>query len=195
MAEVKIYDWNGTLVTVDGFRRWVRDTNLALAVRFYDSGQEERTAATQDIKKIFEYASNEGLYPVELFPGVAERLQQDQKEGYQRLVFSTISPDTLNKQAQALGIRDKIDQIIPLDDVLKYGNIVGAVKEDPRVYAHLVQMLGLEKAQAYTDDTPARAVAAAESRAFNKVYLFDPKNAAKPGEGYSVIDNIFKAAG
>ena len=193
-SKVKIYDWNGTLITVEGFRAWVREAHPALAADFYGLDQDVRKAATPDLKRVFEDASNRGLYPCELFPNVAKRLEQDRQEGYARVVFSTVNQDTLDRQMCNFGIRQNIDRIVSLDEVKQDGNLLDAVKEDPRVYGHLVTMLGVARARAYTDDTPARAVAAVTAGVFDKVYLFDPENKAKLGEGYALIDDLMKAA-
>jgi len=191
MSEVKAYDWNGTLVTIDGFRRWIREQSehKDLVAQFYDGDTDSKRAATPEMRAVFEDASQRGVYPVSLFPQVVERLERDGEEGYLRVVLSTVSPEPLARQAAELGIGNKIDQFVSLEEVLRFSGLQSLAKEDAGVYRSLAAMLGLP-CKTYVDDTPARVVAARDATVFQRVFLFDSKGTAEAGQGYTVVTNI-----
>ena len=93
MSQVKVYDWNGTLVTVEGFRTLLRETEPELFDNYYNKGKDDPNIRRQfkpRITEIFEDANIHGLYPVELHTHVRERLELDKQQGYARAIFSTV---------------------------------------------------------------------------------------------------------
>ena len=207
MEETRVYDWNGTLVTKDGFLDYLRTDHPEVYQEYWIAGRTDRSAkerAKPRVIELFEHASEHDLYAVELFPHVRERLQQDRDEGLVRTVFTSVSREALIKQAARLGIRDVLDEIVSLNEVMQRFGLASAIKEDPAVYQRLAELLqekGFGKLVSYVDDGLPRIQAAAQANevlrqqgklSFERVYHFDPKAPASPvpGEGYTVINDL-----
>ncbi|MBI2665638.1 hypothetical protein HYX12_03390 [Candidatus Woesearchaeota archaeon] len=210
--EVSLWDWNGTLTTIDKFRAWVKDNHPELWQQYYINGENDpdvRRVAKPEILRLFEHATEKGLYPVKLFSNAEARLRQDADSGLVTVVFTSISPEMVRTKARELGIKDLLNEVIGLDEVLgHYGLPMTTIKEDPIVYQCLARYLrgegsftGIEK---YIDDGLPRVQAALkanlELRAqgeleFRRLYHFDhkAKERVQQREGYSVISDLLEA--
>src|SRR3989338_8699205 len=98
--QARIYDWNGTLVTKDGFLDYLRNDHPGVYQEYWIAGKTDKAArerAKPRVVELFEYASENDLYTVELFPHVRERLEHDRTEGLVRAVFTSVSREALTK--------------------------------------------------------------------------------------------------
>lgn len=205
--QARIYDWNGTLVTKDGFLDWLKSEHRNVYDEYWVRGktdQEAKRKAKPEVARLFEYASENDLYTVALFPHVRERLHQDRQEGSVRMVFSTVSREALTTQANRLGICSELDQIVSLTEVMQRFNLTAAIKEDPTVYQHLALLLrerGFDHLKSYIDDGLPRVQAAVKANEilrqdekihFQQLYHFDPEAAASPQylTGYTTVNDF-----
>lgn len=198
--DARIYDWNGVLVSTDGFRGWLREKHPRLFEEFYFVEKEEiqlKKKPDQELLGIYEKATNECLYPIFLLPRVTEKLKLDKNENCARLVFTSAPRSTVLSKITEFGLENLVDEIITIDD-LAIGNLT---KEDPKVFQYLAKHivnLGLMPC-AYTDDSQRRIMAAVEANrsltregqeTIRKLYLFDPKTENQQKQGYQTVNDL-----
>lgn len=205
--QTRIYDWNGTLVTKDGFLDYLKADHPEVYQEYWIKGKTDKAAkerAKPRVVELFEYASDNDLYAVELFPHVRERLEQDRAEGLVRTVFTSVSKEALTKQASRLGMRDALDEIVSLNEVMQHFRLASAIKEDPSVYVYLAQFLGekgFDQLKSYVDDGLPRVQAAVKANEqlrqegktpFQLIYHFNPeeKESPKHNAGYTTINDF-----
>lgn len=208
--QARIYDWNGTLVTKEGFLEYLHQDHPEVYREYWIQGKTDKAAkerAKPRVVELFEYASENDLYTVELFPQVRERLKQDHVEGLVRTVFTSVSKEALTTQAVRLGIRDALDEIVSLNEVMQRFGLTNAIKEDPSTYICLAQFLGekgFTSLKSYIDDGLPRIQAVlraneglSESRnlpklTFNQLYHFNPEEKESPRQntGYTTINDF-----
>ncbi len=201
MAEVKLYDWNGVLVSADGFRSWLKQTHADLHHLFVELGQKDE-ANTVEVRRIYEEATNLNLYPLQLMGGARERLTQDYSSGFIRTIFTSIPRHTFNSQLSGLGIQDLVDEVIVLEDIAARFNLPTNIKENPQVFAALLELVStdLGRPLTYVDDGLKRVEAAVLGNqqftqqgrlGLERIYHFDlktqPKNTDKD---YIIVNNL-----
>lgn len=208
----RIYDWNGTLATKDGFLDYLKADHPEVYQEYWIQGKTDKAAkerAKPRVVELFEYASENDLYAVELFPHVRERLEQDRAEGLVRTVFTSVSVEALTKQAVRLGIRDALDEIVSLNEVMRRFGLASAIKEDSSIYRNLAELLkekGFDKLVSYVDDGLPRIQAVVQANEllqqpgrlpFGQVYHFDPQAKVSPQikERYTVINDFLHING
>ena len=207
MFSARVSDWNGTYITKDGFLSYLQAEYPELYEAYWIRGKtdlEAKRQAKPEVFKIFETASENALYPVELMPHVRERLHRDHQEGYARVIFSSISSEALSRQATKLGIREELDHIVSLNELMQRFSLSTAIKEDPEVYRYLAVLLhqkGFDHLDTYTDDGLPRVQAAVAAnqrlieegqKGFEMVYHFNPDALLSPAleAGYTTINDL-----
>ncbi len=205
MDETRVYDWNGVLITVDGFWRYLQehhsDVYDAYKVRG-DRDPEVKRAVRPRLLEIYEAATLEGLYPVELIPHVHERLASDREQGLLRTIFTSAPRVTIERQLGELGV--SVDQVVVLADIQREFGLSAAIKEDPAVFEALARYLpkrGMGTPVSYVDDAVNRIKAAVQANSrlrdtgnqeLGRLYLFDSKAATSPiaSQEYTTINNL-----
>ena len=168
MKKLKLYDWNGTLVTLDGLRAYFEEHHAQLWHEYKILGDRDPELKKKHLPRMMElveYATQNDLYPVNVMPRAVERLQADQTEGFRRVVFTSISRELLRKQSRELGIANLVDEVITLEDMKQEFGLEGVTKESPETYQALVQFLqqhNLGICETYTDDGKPRIITAVE---------------------------------
>src|SRR3989344_1513761 len=144
VQQTRVYDWNGNLVTKEGALIYLEREHPEVYHEYWVLGKtdpEAKRRAKPKVAELFEYASENDLYPIDLFPHVQERLQEDRKQGIARIIFSTLSAQAIHTQATRLGIRDELDYLISLSEVMQRFTLSTAIKEDSEVYKCLALLL------------------------------------------------------
>jgi len=206
--KISLWDWNGTLVTKDDFLRWLQETHSDVYEAYWIRGKTDsaaKSAAKPEVVRLFEYASANDLYQVELIPNARERLLQEHRQGRECAVFTSIPKATLQSQVVKLRLTAEIDHAFSLDAVMERFNLPPqTTKEDPHTYqllARYLQEQGVREISMYTDDGLPRIQAAAFANIelkpgvdlhFGSLYHFDPgaKLQLQQKEGYRVINNL-----
>ena len=101
MKKTKVYDWNGVLITKDGFRNWLKETEPELFEKYFILGKEDKELKRRirpQILAIHEEVVDQGVYPVELLPNVETRLDRDAQEGYNRTIFTSSPRKIIDNQ-------------------------------------------------------------------------------------------------
>jgi FMN phosphatase YigB (HAD superfamily) len=204
MRNAKLYDWSGVLVSVDGFRTWLREERSDLFFEHYD-WDESRGIATlkkrpsQEVLDLFEEATTRGLYQLKLLQNVQERLSRDSVEGYVRVAFTSVPRAILGPQLQDLGVANYLDEIVTVEDLNQIFRTTLA-KEDPLLFQYLndhVRTRGLNPV-VYVDDSIKRIEAAVQANnnlpeewmKIARLYLFDQKKAPGGEEGYQRVNDL-----
>ncbi|MCK4589441.1 MAG: hypothetical protein KAT77_03295 [Nanoarchaeota archaeon] len=207
MKKTKVYDWNGVLITVDGFKDWLRETDPELFNDYFVKGEENKELKRKvrpQLLALYEDATNQGLYPVDLLPNVNERLEQDEREGYVRTIFTSSPRKIINFKLQDLSLTGKVDEVIVLDDIITEFGLQGAMKEDPVIFKSLIDFIlkhNIGQPATYTEDSQKRLESALEAnrilswegrKGFERIYLFDPKaeQAVTAGKGYTKVNDL-----
>ena len=200
--QTRLYDLNGVFLTVDGFWQFLEAEHPDI-FRDYkilgDKDAELKRKVRPKMLAVYEHATDNGLYPVELMPHVKERLETDRAQGYRRTVFTSAPRTTAEKQLDSFGV--SIDHVLVLDDIQREFNLPGAMKEDPAVFEALAQYVrqhGLGNPVSYVDDSQKRIHAAVQANQalgehnLGTLFLFDLKVPMSPAPGaeYTTINDL-----
>lgn len=202
---VKVYDYNGVLLNVEGFRAYVRHMFPELARDYYDKGSKDielKRKLKPTITTLFEQATAEGAYPVGLMPHARERLLEDKDLGYEVAVFTTVNEKLVHEHLGKFQIHPFIDTVISLDELVSVYHLGRAVKEDHQTFLCLMEMLaaqGFHTFRSYTDDTQQRIEAAVAANAqrgerprFERIYLLG--KCSSEGNGFSAVKDLLEVA-
>ena len=206
-SKLKVYDYNGVLVSVDGFKEFLRENHPQIYDIWVVQGAvdpEVKRAAKGRVNELFETANREGSYPISLMPHVKGRLQLDNDQGYQVAVFTTCTRELVEEKTRELGIRPCIHHIISLDELISIYNIEGAIKEDPRTFAFLMEHLSRTGAdlRSYADDSEIRIQAMMQAKkvrssegkpVFENAYWLASTKDPSEKQGYRIINDIMLA--
>ena len=204
--KTKVYDWSGTLISIAGFMDYFKANHPELYHQYTVLGAKDkelkRRVRPQAIR-IFEDATNSGLYEVGLLPNVRERLELDRQGSYVRTIFTSSPREVLINQIKGLGVGDCIDEIVVLDDIIRSSGVESIMKEDPMTFRYLMDLLRVARfdLRSYTDDSQGRVVSAVSAnkdvagrglRGFERMYLLDSKQevAQNSEEGYIRINDL-----
>jgi phosphoglycolate phosphatase-like HAD superfamily hydrolase len=206
MNKLKLYDFNGVLVSVDKFREYLKQSNPDLYHTYYIEAEKDielKRKFKNIIRDAYDYATDNGLYEMSLIPGAVERLRKDHELGYSTGTFTTMRLPSLVQMLDRLGINGELNHIVPLEEIaLKYKMGI-AVKESPDVYVAVARHMH-EKGcsiETYVDDSETRvkAVLAANPiiaglgiQPVQRLYHFSLKNAEAQMPGYMAINELMK---
>ncbi len=189
-SELKVYDYNGVIVGVDGFRQWFKENHPEVWHQYKVVGSnnpEVLRAVMPQVQGIYEQATINDLYLVSLLPSVQERLERDAAQGYARTLFTSVPREVTERQLERLGIAGSIDALVTLSDIQMVCGLGNAVKEDPAVFYGLVEYCarqGIGTVTSYTDDTEKRVLSAVNAhrqlqtdgrQGIDRIYHFDEK--------------------
>lgn len=203
MKNARIYDFNGVIVSTDGFRRWFEQTHPALFNQHYKREGESIQLICKpsaEVLAIYEQATTNCLYLIELLPNVKEKLELDYREGYARILFTGVPRQRLTSKIREFGLEQLLEEIVTVEDLKDHSSSTLA-KEDPKIFEYLISYLQGKgfTPTAYVDDSIRRIEAAVKANqtlqlsgngGIDQLYLFDQKNPSQEGNDYKRINNL-----